>query len=666
MRSSWQLFQPGQIGHLQASNRIVMAPMATNLGSASGEASDRLIAYYRRRAMGGAGTIIVEAACVDAPLGRASCSQLNIDHPRCIKGLKQLSSAIQSCGSLAFIQISHAGRQAYRTVTEGLQPVAPSAIPCPMVGEMPRAMELEDIERIAGRFVAAADYAAAAGFDGVEIHACHGYLINQFLSPHSNARTDEYGGSLENRQRFLLDILRAIKQRQPALLVSVRLNIDDFVAGGLQADESLEVCRALEKCGASIIHASSGTYASGLTSIEPGSYPEGWRLYLAEAVKKSVGVPVIGGGMLSSPAMAEKALADGQADFIFIGRSLLADPFWAWHAARGEDEHIRPCIRCNNCIESMFNGLCINCTVNPEAGREVEACARPVSGPDSSPAMAGQAPFAWIAGAGPAGLYAALSLLSLGVKVRIFDPAPEAGGLMGIAARPPFKQRIEEWRQYLVRVLNRYDVQWSLGLAFEPSLLVDEIPDLLVIATGARPLVPELKGLAEAIEQGMCLDSLEAFQRPEMLDGHRVAILGGSLTGCELADLVSGRAASISIIEKERVLASGMEKKNRRSLLQRLDASGVLRCTGMKALEIDSQGVRAETGDGRQSAVPASRVVLATGFASRASSLFQSVQGRVPRVYIIGDASRPRGFKEAALEGSVVGERFARAWNESG
>lgn len=676
-----QLFTPGRIGHLWAPNRIVMAPMASNLASSSGEVSERLLAYYKRRAAGGAGAIVVEAASVESPRGRESNSQINIDHPRYITGLKRLTQTIQSCGSLAFIQLSHAGRQAYRSITGGQQPIAPSAVPCPMVKEVPLAMDPEDIKAIAARFTAAADYASEAGFDGIELHACHGYLINQFLSPHVNCRTDEYGGSLENRQRFLMDILKGIRERQPGLLVSVRLNIDDFIEGGLTMEDSLGICRALERHGAHVINASSGTYASGLTSIESGSFSEGWRLYLAAAVKQNVALPVIGGGMVASPAMAEKALSTGQADFIFIGRSLLADPFWPWHAQRGSEELIRPCIRCNNCIDSMFIGLSINCTVNPEAGREIEAeppavipARAPAPGPDRGELSSDLGPGfgenpgrclriiprAWIAGAGPAGLHAALGLARSGVRVRIYDPAARAGGLMSTAALPPFKHRIEQWRRYLIRSLQGYEVEWRLGESFEPALLDRESPDLLVLAVGAVPARPDIPGL----ESEGCMNALDALNCPEMLDGRRIAILGGGVTGCELADLACGRAAAIAIIERDRILARLMERKNRRSLLQRLDQAGVKRFTDMEVLAVTAAGVQAQTSDGNPVCIPADLVVLAAGFRSEAAGLCTAAREQVPAVYTIGDAMHPRGFKEAVLEGRAVAERFVRSWNE--
>ncbi len=347
-------------------NRLVMAPMLVGYGSSDGEVSPSMVDYYEARARGGVGIIIVEAACVNQE-GLETYSQLRINHPRYISGLEKLSRSIKNYGCRAFIQIFHAGRQTSQLIT-GTQVVGPSPLACPMTREMPRQLSVAEIEKITDEFVSAAQYAAMAGFDGVEIHAAHGYLINQFLSPHSNQRQDEYGGSLENRMRFLLNIVRRIKKSLPQLILSVRLNIDDFVPGGLLPVESLVVCQELEKNGANLIHCSCGTYQSGLTSIEPASYPEGWRMYLAEQVKKTVNIPVVGGGMIRNPHMAEEVIASGQADFIFLGRSLMADPLWPVKARDGQEEDIRPCISCNNCFASNSRGMSVSCTVNPGWG----------------------------------------------------------------------------------------------------------------------------------------------------------------------------------------------------------------------------------------------------------------------------------------------------------
>ncbi len=318
------LFAPINVGGVMLKNRIVMVPMAVNYARLNGEVSERQIAYYEARARGGAGLIIVEAACIDAPAGREGFGQILIDHPRYLRGLSQLADGIKSCGSRALIQLFHAGRQTHSIIT-GVQPVAPSAVACATVKDVPRELSITEVQDIRDKFIAAAGYAYMAGFDGVEVHAAHGYLINQFLSPNCNLRQDEYGGSLDNRVRLLMEIVAGIKKGFPKLVLDVRLNIDDFVPGGLEMPESLEICRRLDEAGVDLINCSCGTYESGLTSIEPASYTEGWRTYMAAAVKQVVKIPVISGGMIKKPEMAEEIIKKQQADLVFLGRALLAD-----------------------------------------------------------------------------------------------------------------------------------------------------------------------------------------------------------------------------------------------------------------------------------------------------------------------------------------------------
>ena len=256
------LFSLGKIGKLQLKNRIIMAPMETNYASSIGEVTEPLLDYYRERAQGGVGLIIVEAACVDPPVGRAGLNQLNVNQATCITGLQRLAEEIKIFGCRAFLQLIHAGRQTSSLLTGGQQVVAPSALACPIMKELPRELEEAEIHALRDKFVAAAAYAYQAGFDGVELHAAHGYLINQFLSPHSNQRKDLYGGSLTNRMRFLLEIVGGIKWTLPDFALAVRLNMDDFVAGGLNLEESLEIAKQLELAGVDVIHCSCGTYES--------------------------------------------------------------------------------------------------------------------------------------------------------------------------------------------------------------------------------------------------------------------------------------------------------------------------------------------------------------------------------------------------------------------
>ncbi len=640
------LFSPIQVGDMQIKNRIVMAPMLVGYGHLDGRVSQSTINYYEARAQGGAGLIIVEAACIDSPAGQEGIGQLNIDNSRYLEGLALLSHSIKKHGARAFIQLFHAGRQTSSNIT-GLQPVAPSAVPCRIMAELPRQLEIQEIQAIEDKFIKAAAYARTAGFEGVEIHAAHGYLINQFLSKHSNQRSDSYGGTLENRMRILLNIVNGIKMSIPDLAISVRINIDDFVPGGLQTEESRSICQHLEQTGVNLINCTCGTYESGLTSIEPASYPEGWRIYLAEEIKKSVSVPVAGGGMISNPGFANELLERGRCDLVFLGRSLLADARWPNKARAGNIKDIRPCIRCNHCIGSNFQGVPISCTVNPHTGREKELSLYNVK-PQVKYRVA-------VIGSGPAGLRTAASLSGLGAEVILYEKEAQAGGLMNVACIPPYKQRVAELRDYLLHELNQSRVEKIFCHEFTLGDLDDIQPHFIVLATGSIPLVPEIDGLENS---GFCSVE-EVLARKVQCPGQHVAVIGGGENGCETADFLAGEGKQITIIEQGSILAPGMEKKNRRDLMNRLQAGGVVKRTSCQVSRIEDHRVWVSDDKGKPEEIKTDAIVVAAGYKPY-HPLYMKLRNFNDNLFVIGDALRVRGFRSAILEGEMTALAIAR------
>lgn len=631
------LFSPIKIGNLIVKNRIVMSPMVVSLANQNGEVTRELIEYYEARAKGGAGLIIVEAACVDTPAGREAFGQLNIDNASYISGLARLADSIKAYSTRAFIQLFHAGRQTSRSQTGGIQPVAPSPIPCKITKEIPRELSIAEIKEIENKFIIAAYYAFLAGFEGVEIHAAHGYLINQFLSPNSNQRNDEYGGVLSNRMRILLNIVKGIKNLVPSLAISVRLNIDDFVENGLTPSEAILIAKALENEGVDLLNCSAGIYESGLNSIEPSSYQEGWRVYLAKQVKSEVKIPVMTGGVIRSPELANEIVEKGHADLVFIGRSLIADANWANKARLDQVENIRPCIMCNNCIKSNFEGKSVTCTVNPSIGREGEVL-------NYSPTFSKYK--IAVVGGGPAGLKGAISLAKLGFKVSLYEKASDLGGQLHLACLPPYKDRIKLYLNYLKKEVYKQDISLHLNYEFTPADLRQGY-DMVVIATGSK-----LKEPAFLIKNSNIINLAAVLTEEISMQNSEVVIVGGGRNGCELADFLLNRNNSSTIIEQANYLAEDMEKKNRRDLMNRLATSKVRKLTNCKVSEIINNEVKFITND-KEDSIKADYFILTTGYDCE-NKLYEDIVNIADNVHLIGDAFAVKGIRDAVFQGHMI------------
>ena len=616
------LFQPGFIGRKRVKNRLIMSPMVSAL-AVDGQVTDSLLAHYEARARGGVGTVMVEA----------------IDDARYIPGLFRLSETIKMHGAAAFIQLLHIGRETTPAGIEGNQPVAPSAVPCKIMRSMPRPLTTDEVKGLVQKFIKAAEIASRAGFDGVELHAAHGYLINEFLSPDANQRTDEYGGSLENRERFLLECVRGIKAKVPGLLLSVRLNMDDFVEGGLSLEESVLIGQHLEAAGVDIIHCSCGTYESGLKSIEPASYTEGWRVYMAEALKQKVKVPVITGGIIRTPQMADDIIREGKADFVFMARALLADPERHQPGGYGfVHRDIRPCLNCDICIGSVSAKRTIACTVNPFAGRENRRW-QFFRSPGERAA---------VVGGGIAGMQAALTLNEAGYVVTLFERQQTLGGMMVAAAAPSLKYRIEQLRQYLMRQVRKHAIDVRLGVEFTEADLSSAHWDRIVLATGSSPVRPPIPG----IDNPNCVDGVDVLAGRLNWQEKQVVVIGGGSTGMETAHYLQEKGGNrVSVVEMRPFLAMDMEKKNRRDLMNHMHPYG--KYVSATVEEILPDGVRITNEEGKTEVLPADYVVSAVGFKSN-QSLYEACVQYVPRVDMIGDAFSVRSLREAMLEAVML------------
>lgn len=415
-----ELFQKGRIGSLEIKNRIVMPAMGVSLAEPDGRANEHIIRYYEERAKGGVGLIITEIGRVEPEYGTAMPNQLGAYAQYQIPHLERLTERVHKYGTKIFMQLQHPGRQNKSSMIGGRQIVAPSAVMCGISQEMPRELTTEECTSIMKAFVKGAVIAKAAGFDGVELHAAHGYLLNQFLSPYTNKRTDRYGGSFSNRIRILEEMITAIRHLcGNRFMISVRISGDEFVEGGLHLDDMVQIAQNLESFGIDVIDVSSGIYESGPTIIEPSSYAQGWKKHLATAIRKDVKIPVIATNNIKEPEVAEALLEEGVCDFVAIGRASLADPEWSKKAKENRSDEINKCIGCLYCFNRLQGGDHISCAVNPRCGREVEYSDLKKDGNGRTVA---------VIGGGAAGMTAALTLKERGFTPILFEKDSRLGG----------------------------------------------------------------------------------------------------------------------------------------------------------------------------------------------------------------------------------------------
>lgn len=634
------LFSPYRIGNLELRNRIVMPPMATNFADETGAVNDRHIAYYLRRIRGGVGYVTFEHTGV-LKQGRAFSNMALIDSDGQIPSFQRLTEAIHREGGKIVIQINHAGRQTSSSIT-GSPTVAPSAIPCPVRKEMPRALSVEEIHGIVEAFGEAARRVKEAGADGVEIHMAHGYLLCQFLSPFSNQRTDEYGGDEAGRMRMALEVLQAVRKRVgPDFPVLCRLSADEYVEGGLRLSDSQKIAKALERHGADALHISACVGASGYLNHPPYYAEEGVFVHLAEGIKAVVGIPVIAVGRIRTPELADRVVKEKKADLVSMGRALIADPDLPKKALEGRREEILPCISCNRCVQSIRKGA-LQCAVNPETGREAVFQLK----------RAERQKRVWVIGGGPGGMKASEIASERGHEVTLFEEKGELGGRFLLAALPPKKEVLREWVEYMKRRLEKLPIKILLGKRFDLSLLKERRPDVIIVATGARSLYPSIEGIEEA--KVIAVD--EALEGP-MAVGQKILIVGGGGIGAEAADYFSEKGKEVTVVEMLDGIALDLVGHLQHFLNVRLKEKGVRILTGAKATRFEKNGLWVETREGMKKLEGFDSVIIAMGSVSN-NNLAQALEGKVEELYVIGDASKPREVMEALLEAEETALRI--------
>ena len=623
------LFTPGKIGSLEIPNRIIMTAMGCGMANPDGTPSEQMIAYYTERAKGGVGLICTEVTRVNDDTGVCEAIQLSVSKTEHIVGIQKLADSIHQYPAKLFIQLHHPGRQTNGFLMYGRQIAAPSAIPCGIMQEMPREFSTEEVKGLVQDFINGAWRAKEGRADGVEVHAGHGYLLNQFLSPYTNKRTDEYGGSFENRARIMVEILDGIKARCGSdFPVSVRFSVDEFVGDrGIQLEEGVRFCKVFEEHGADALNVTCGIYETMNTLVEPMSYEEGWRMYLVDAVKKECHVPVYGNSCIRHPEYAEKLLADGREDFVSMGRTHLADPEWSNKAREGKDEEIRYCVNCLRCFETILPnsavGVSFNCSVNARLGAEARF---------PEPEHNGNGRKVAIVGGGPAGLEAARVLAGRGFKPVVFEASDKLGGNINIAKLPPKREKLAWFISYLEKQMELLGVDVRLNTPATVENIRALEPYAVIVATGSNPIVP--KSIPGICGKNVVLLE-DVLTGKVVFNDKNVAVIGSGESGIETADKLAEQGNSVTVVEMLDTLTPDGYWQDVLDIMGRLNANGVQFLPGHKLVAVEDGKIIL---DGETKELACDAVVLALGLTPE-NKLYQELTTAFPKVYNVGNSA---------------------------
>ena len=633
------LFKPFKVRNLVIPNRILMAPMGNNLSGTEGIVTPRTRAYYLERARGGVGMIITEAVAVNLT-GRHRAGSLCLFDSSHEDGMHRLVEDIHQAGSKVAIQLNHAGRLVDPKVSGG-RIVGPSEIPAISGKTLPKALSIGEIQQTVSDFARAARKALLLGFDAVEIHGAHGYLIHQFFSPRSNQRDDRYGRNLKGRMRFALEIAKFVRESVGDHIPTIfRISAEEYEEGGYSLAEAISLGRALRGAGVDMLHVSAGTTErpqSSLYVIQPQALPEGCLIQYAERFRKEVGPPVIGVGRIASPEFAERLLAENRVDLIASGRGLLADPQWPNKAAGKTKGPIRRCLACNRCVETITNQNPIICCVNPLTGNENSFALKKTSRPQKIA----------LVGAGPAGLEAACTAASLGHRVLLYEKEHRIGGQLWDAAVPPNKASLKNLISYYESRLAHSEIEVHLGEEFTEETLRGQTVDAVILATGSCATRPAIPG----VNQPHVLTARDVLAHPSR-SGERIVVVGGGWVGCETAEFLAHKGKTVRLIEMLDDIAMDVEPRTRILLLQRLERHGIEITTGCQLKSVGTDDIVAEVA-GRQLRIPVDTVVLAVGCRANTELEIRLKKSHY-KVYTIGDCRDPANIKAAVHQGFRV------------
>lgn len=648
------IFEPIQLGNLSLPNRVVMTALKLGYGNKAGEVSERHIAFYRRRAEGKVGLMTSEPMFVQKN-GRELPTQLGIHNDDLVPGLQKLTDAVHNAGSLIMAHINHAGRAVNPKLVPPEQRVSASEVVCPANQVTPVPLTIEEIIEIVAAFGAAARRAYRAGFDAIELPFSHGYLVHQFLSPHSNLREDAYGGSLKKRLRFGEEIISAVRTEVGAdFPIIVRMNAKDYVPGGLEVEDAVEIARYLERFGVQALSITSGSMCESVPfCLYPTGTPKANLLPMASQVKSAVSIPIIVAGRIRTPQVATEALDDKQTDLIGLGRPFLADPDWVLKNENEDQEAILLCAACHQgCLGELRSGRGTSCMFNPLTGREHEIKITAAAEPRR----------VMVVGGGPGGMEAALIAAQRGHQVTLYERDNILGGRLREAVSVPYKDEFSDLIRYQQIYVERNGVDVHLNTEVTLEKVLKELPDVIVLALGADPILPPFPGLEDC-------DWTTAY---DLLDGksevntETAFIVGAGTAGLETAEYLAMRGVSSIVVKRKPEVGGKLDPLAQAVLLRRLEKAGVEVRTGIEVIrfEKDKAGnttVVARPYPERENApdlrFPAETVIIALGLKSD-RSLAEALEAQDGlQVQCIGDYVEPREALEAVWEGFEIGNR---------